>query len=76
LLERDDEALAILEKCAEQKYLPTLRLYLSDDPAYQRLRSNPRFRAVVEQVERYSVTQRQELDQMRAKGLIPHRSRG
>jgi TolB-like protein/DNA-binding winged helix-turn-helix (wHTH) protein/cytochrome c-type biogenesis protein CcmH/NrfG len=75
LLGRDDEALAMLEKCAARKYMPELRLYLADDPAYERLRSHPRFRAVVEQVERYSLAQRRELDEMRATSLAPHRSR-
>jgi TolB-like protein/DNA-binding winged helix-turn-helix (wHTH) protein/cytochrome c-type biogenesis protein CcmH/NrfG len=75
LLGRDGEALTMLEKCIEQTNTPALGLQLSDDPVYTRLRSHPRFRAVVEQMQRINVAQRLELDDMRAKGLVPHRSR-
>jgi tetratricopeptide (TPR) repeat protein len=75
LLGRDDDALTMLEKCVTQRHLPGLSLYLSDDPAYERLRSQPRFKAVVAQVNGIIAAQRQALDQMRATGVIPHRSR-
>jgi len=75
LLERDDDALTALEKCVEQAYFTGLQLHLANDPAYERLRSHPRFRAVSEQVDRVYAGQRHELADLRAKGLIPYRSR-
>lgn len=75
MLGRDDDALTMLEKCVAQDFTVAMRQDLADDPAYLHLHSHPRYRAVVEQVERNAVAQRAQLDQMRAKGLVPHRSR-
>jgi len=75
LLERDDESLGALEKAVALGQLPAFRLHLDNEPTFQRLRSQPRFRAIVEQIRRITVTQRQQLDQMRAAGLVPHRSK-
>lgn len=71
---QDDEALTMLEKCVGRTMLG-LRLFLATDHVYDRLRSHPRFQAVVEQTERYTIAQRHELDEMRAKGLVLHRTR-
>ena len=76
LLGRDDDALTMLEQSITQHFMPRMQLQLADDPAFQHLRSQPRFRALVAQVDALIAAQRQELDQMRAKGLVPHRSRG
>jgi tetratricopeptide (TPR) repeat protein len=76
LLERDDDALTTLEKCITQNSGTWLPLFMANDPAFQRLRSHPRFRAVAEQAQRIAIAQRRELDQMRAKGLVPYRTRG
>jgi TolB-like protein/DNA-binding winged helix-turn-helix (wHTH) protein len=75
LLGHDDEALARLEKCVSFPHSGVLSFFLANDPAYQRIRSNPKFLALVERLERNRVAQRQELEQMRASGLVPHRSR-
>jgi len=75
LLGRDEDALTMLEKCVEQGHTPALRLQLAEDPAFDKLRSQPRFQAVVDQMNRLTIAQRQELDEMRAKGLVPYRSR-
>lgn len=75
MLGRDDDALTALEKEVAQHHMPALRLFLTTDPAYERLRSQPRFRAVVEQVEVYTAAQRRELDDMRSKGLLPQRAK-
>lgn len=72
---RDEEALAMLEKCVVQGNTSALRLVLANDPAFDTLRAQPRFRAVVEKMAALSVAQRKELDEMRAKGLVPHRTR-
>ena len=58
LLERDDDALTTLEKCITQNHANWLPLYMAHDPAYQRLRSHPRFRAVAEQAQRIAIAQR------------------
>ena len=76
LLGRDDEALTMLERNVTQLNMSGLQLRLADDPAFEHLRSQPRYRAVVAQVDAHIAAQRRELDQMRAKGLVPHRSRG
>ena len=44
LLERDDEALAMLEKSFAQNSVSGLLFCLANDPAYDRLRSHPRSR--------------------------------
>ena len=76
LLERDDDALTMLEECFAQEHMRGLALFLATDPAYERLRSKPRFRALVETVDRHIALQRAELDQMRIKKLVPWRTRG
>jgi TolB-like protein/DNA-binding winged helix-turn-helix (wHTH) protein len=73
---RDDEALALLEKCLAVPHTAVLGFFLANDPAFKHLRKHPRFLALVEAVERIRVAQRQELERMRASGLVPHRSRG
>ena len=75
LQERNDDTLTALEKCVAQDHTAGMRFFLANDPLYQPLRSHPRFRAVVEQLERNGAAQREQLGQMRAKGLVPHRSR-
>ena len=76
LLERDDDALTMLEECFAQEHMRGLALFLATDPAYDRLRAKPRFRALVETVDRHIALQRAELDQMRIKKLVPWRTRG
>ena len=75
LLGRDDESLTMLEKSVAEGQTPSLRIYLDSEPAYQRLRSLPRFMALLERTRLTALAQRQQLDQMRATGLIPYRSR-
>jgi TolB-like protein/DNA-binding winged helix-turn-helix (wHTH) protein/cytochrome c-type biogenesis protein CcmH/NrfG len=76
LLGRDDEALTMLERNVTEQNMSGIRLRLTDDPVFDHLRSQPRFRAVLAQVDAFITAQRLELDQMRAKGLVPYRSRG
>jgi TolB-like protein/DNA-binding winged helix-turn-helix (wHTH) protein/cytochrome c-type biogenesis protein CcmH/NrfG len=75
LLERDDEALSMLEESLTQKQLPGLLFRLQNEPAFDHLRDGPRFKNVIAQLEGIQKTQRAELEKMRAAGLIVHRSR-
>lgn len=75
LLGRDEEAMSTLEKAVTDGQTPALGLYLDAEPAYEHLRPLPRFRAIVERMRGIISVQRQQLEQMRAAGLVPHRSR-
>lgn len=48
--------------------------WIDIEPAYDRLRALPRFKALVEQADRIAVEQRAELERMRAARLITYRT--
>ena len=75
LLGREDESLAALERSIAEKFTPGLEFKLAVDPIFDRLRANPRFLAVTAQLARHRAAERRKLEQMRAAGLVPYRSR-
>lgn len=75
VLGRNDDALDMLEKSIEAGHLPAFVFYLENEPAFERLRTLPRFQAILARARRLAAAQRRELDEMRASGLVPYRSK-
>jgi tetratricopeptide (TPR) repeat protein len=75
VLGREDEALSALERSLAIGQLHAFKFYLDSEPAFERLHPLPRYRALLEKARLLDRSQRQELDRMRAAGLVPHRSK-
>ena len=72
-----DAALAMIERSiASGSGLLYWRYYFESEPAYGPLRQDARFQATLRTVHAYVEAQRDELDRMRAEGLVPDRSTG
>lgn len=75
LLGRDADALTVLEQSIAVGFSHDWWMYLQIDPAYERLRSHPRFKALLLQAQKITAEQKLELQDLRERELIPHRTR-
>jgi hypothetical protein len=70
-----EAAIAMLQRSAASKHAYSGAWYfLEMEPAYDGLRQDPRFQAIVREARAHRVEQRQELDRRRAAGRLPDRS--
>ncbi|MDE2219156.1 MAG: winged helix-turn-helix domain-containing protein [Gammaproteobacteria bacterium] len=77
LLGRDDEALADLRDSVVDHYnLTGWRYRLEHEPAFARLRPDPRFQAILRAARERAAGERAALAQLRAANLVPDRSGG
>jgi TolB-like protein/Tfp pilus assembly protein PilF len=71
---RRDEALSMLERQVASGYgLGTWWCQIEHEPAFESLRNEPAFQAVLRKVHENAVAQRRELERLRKKGLVPER---
>ena len=77
LLDRNDEVFAELRSVVVEHYaLNGWWYYLQDEPAYVKLRPDPRFQAILRVAREHAGHERQALAQLRASKLVPDRSSG
>jgi tetratricopeptide (TPR) repeat protein len=70
-----DAAIAMLQRSAASKYAFSDGWYLLEvEPAYDGLRQDPRFQAILRDARTHRAEQRQELERRRAAGRVPDRS--
>jgi hypothetical protein len=72
LLGRNEEALVQLEQLVASKRT-SAAWEIAVDPVFDPLREQPRFRAVLDQVDRYRAQQRARIEVLRKEGIIPRR---
>jgi len=75
LLHRNDEAIQALENAFSSGYSCRWWYPLQREPAFAQLRGGPRFESLLKRTRAEAAAQRTILEQMRRRGLVPHRSR-
>jgi hypothetical protein len=77
LLGERDEALALLQRSFDSREVfGSIWSSIGIDPAYDALRDDPRYQAMVAAVQRNAEEQRRELERRRADGRVPMRGAG